>query len=318
VAEGVADGVVNSVVDGGSPAAIVLGPARYGKAEVRIVRVDRSGGAEHDIRDLNVSIALGGDQADTHRTGDNTKVLTTDAQKNAVYALAKLHGISSPEQFGLLLARHFLKTCPYIDHARIGVDEYAWDRIPGTLSRHSFVRNGGETRTALVHADADGTESIVSGLKDLVVLNSTGSEFHDFFKDEYTTLPETTDRVLATEIDAHWLHGSGLDGESSGGSGHWDASYQRARASLLTAFADTYSLSLQQSLYAMGERLLIQDERIDEVRLALPNRHHFVVDLKPFGLSNDNEVFYAADRPYGLIEGTVARAGAPAAGRAWE
>jgi urate oxidase len=297
-----------------TPATIVLGPARYGKAEVRVVRVDRSGGAEHRIRDLNVSVALGGEQADTHRTGDNAKVLTTDAQKNAVYALAKLHGISSPEQFGLLLARHFLATCPYIDHARIAVDEYAWERTADTSSRHSFVLGGRETRTVLVHAGADGVETVISGLKDLVVLNSTGSEFHGFFKDEYTTLPETTDRVLATEIDARWLHRSA----GAENCGDWDAAFGRARTALLTAFADTYSLSLQQTLYAMGERLLIREERIDEVRLALPNRHHFAVDLTPFGLSNDNEVFYAADRPYGLIEGTVARAGVPAADRAWD
>ena len=85
----------------------------------------------------------------------------------------------------------------------------------------------------------------------------------------------------------------------------------------MTAFADTHSLSLQQTLYAMGERLLTQDERIAEVRLTLPNRHHFAVDLAPFGLTNDNEVFYAADRPYGLIEGTLARGDAPADPGAW-
>jgi urate oxidase len=275
-------------------------------------------GREHAIKDLNVSVALSGDQADTHLTGDNAKVLTTDAQKNAVYALAKRHGVGAIEQFALLLARHFLTTCPYISHARVGIDEYAWDRIPGAESRHSFVRSGRETRTALVHADAgcdtDGghAPSVVSGLKDLVVLNSTGSEFHGFFKDEYTTLAETTDRVLATAVDARWRHRGHAAGRD------WDTAYAQARAALLTAFADTHSLSLQQTLYAMGERLVSHDEQIAEVRLALPNRHHFAVDLEPFGLANENEVFFAADRPYGLIEGTVARADAPPDPAAWE
>ena len=289
---------------------IVLGPTRYGKAEVRVVRVTKSAD-EHSIRDLNVSIALSGDQAETHLSGDNAKVLTTDAQKNAVYALAADHGISSPESFAGLLARHFLDTCPYISHARVAVDEYAWARIPGAASRHSFLRLGQETRTALVHADVDGTDSVLSGLKDLVVLNSTGSEFHGFFQDPYTTLPETTDRVLATAVDARWLHQTPAE--------DWDESYARARSALLTAFADTYSLSLQQTLYAMGEHLLRADPRLAEVRLVLPNRHHFAADLTPFGKKNDNEVFYAADRPYGLIEGTVRRsAAAPASGRAWD
>jgi len=288
---------------------IVLAATRYGKAEVRVVRVAKDGG-EHSIRDLSVSVSLSGDQAATHLSGDNSKVLTTDALKIAVFSLAAEHGISTPEFFALLLARHFLGTCPYISHARVAVDEYAWDRIPEAKSRHSFLRLGQETRTALVHADADGTESVISGLKDLVVLNSTGSEFHGFFKDPHTTLPETSDRVLATAVDARWLH-EAIAVE-------WDESYARARSALLTAFADTHSLSLQQTLYAMGEHLLRTDPGLGEVRLVLPNRHHFAVDLTPFGQKNDNEVFYAADRPYGLIEGALRRSAAPAAGRAWE
>jgi len=299
---------------------LVLGPTRYGKAEVRLVHVAKNG-PEHAIKDLTVSVALSGDQAETHLTGDNHKVLTTDAQKNAVYALAKVHGVGALEDFALLLADHFLSTCPYISHARIAADEHAWDRIPGTESRHSFVRGGRETRTALVHADADGARRVVSGLKDLVLLNSTGSEFHGFFKDAYTTLPETHDRVLATAVDARWRHLGG--GASAAVDGQrrerdWDKSYTEARSSLLTAFADTHSLSLQQTLHAMGRRLLLRDASVAEVRLALPNRHHFAVDLIPFGLMNDNEVFYAADRPYGLIEGTVARADAPPDPAAWE
>jgi len=293
---------------------VVLGPARYGKAEVRIVHVSRNG-AEHALKDLAVSVALSGDQADTHLTGDNAKVLTTDAQKNAVYALARQHGVATAEEFALLLTRHFLSTCPYIGHARIAVEEYAWDRIPGAESRHSFVRGGREVRTVLVHADADGRSTVVSGLKDLVVLNTAGSEFHGFYKDEYTTLAETTDRVLATAVDARWRH---TDSAESAPEADWDKSYARARAALMTAFADTHSLSLQQTLYAMGERLLSQDDRVAEVRLVLPNRHHFAVDLAPFGLTNENEVFYAADRPYGLIEGTLSRAGAPPDPGAWE
>lgn len=298
-------------------ARVVLGPTRYGKAEVRLVHVAKTG-REHALKDLSVSIALSGDQAETHLTGDNTKVLTTDAQKNAVYALAKRHGVAAIEDFALLLARHFLTTCPYISHARVAIDEYTWDRIPGAQSRHSFMRSGREVRTALVHADAGGAASVVSGLKDLVLLSSTGSEFHDFFKDEYTTLAETDDRVLATAVDARWRHlGDARSGERDWEK-DWDKSYAESRAALLTAFADTHSLSLQQTLYAMGERLISDVDQIAEVRLALPNRHHFAVDLTPFGLTNENEVFYAADRPYGLIEGTVANAAATPDPAAWE
>jgi urate oxidase len=300
-----------------------LGPNRYGKAETHVVRVTRDGGIHH-LRDLTVSVALSGDMESVHLTGDNAAVLTTDTQKNTVFAFAKEYGIDSPEEFGLRLARHFVDSQPTIHHARVAIEEHSWDRIPATdgdgeptKRRHSFVRSGGETRTAVVHYGAgpggsgrqDTAAHVVSGLTDLVVLNSTDSEFRGYVKDEYTTLSETQDRILATAVTAQWRHTSA--------SSNWEESYAAASRHLLEAFAETYSLSLQQTLYAMGERLLDARHEICEVRLALPNRHHFAVDLEPFGLENDNEVFYAADRPYGLIEGSVVRDGAPDPGPAW-
>jgi urate oxidase len=275
---------------------IVLGPNQYGKAETRVVRVVRDG-ARHELRDLNVSVALAGDLAGTHLTGDNSAVLPTDTQKNTVYAFAKRYGIGEPEDFGLRLARHFVASQPSISRARVSIEQYAWRR----LGPHSFQRDGGETRTCAVTVDGDG-EWVVSGLTDLVLLNSTDSEFWGYAKDEYTTLPETKDRVLATAVSARWLHASStMD---------WAASYDGVRAALVAAFVETYSLSLQQTLYAMGRRVLEERPEIAEVRLALPNKHHLLVDLSPFGLDNPNEVFVAADRPYGLIEGSVLRAGA--------
>jgi urate oxidase len=282
-----------------------LGPNRYGKAETHVVRVTRNGDTHH-IRDLTVSVSLSGDMEAVHLTGDNSAVLATDTQKNTVFAFARKHGIDSPEHFGLLLARHFVGSQPAIHHARVSVEEHSWERIGDT--GHSFARRGGETRTAIVHHDDTATH-VVSGLKDLVVLNSADSEFWGYVKDEYTTLPETRDRILATEVAAQWRHASA--------EADWEESYPAARTALLEAFAGTYSLSLQQTLYAMGDRVLDGLSGVCEVRLALPNKHHFTVDLEPFGLDNDNEVFFAADRPYGLIEGTVVRDGAPDPGPAW-
>ncbi|MFA1540949.1 factor-independent urate hydroxylase [Actinomadura monticuli] len=284
--------------------AIVLGPNRYGKAETRVVRVTRDG-ATHRLKDVNVSVSLSGAMEDVHLTGDNAAVLPTDSQKNTVFAFAKRHGIGAIEDFGLLLARHFVESRPAVGHARVEIHEYGWNRIAGG---HSFVRDGGEVRTALVHSGG-GAETVVSGLTDLVVLNSTGSEFHGFARDEYTTLEPTDDRVLATAVTARWRH-RGTDAA-------WDASYRAARDALLAAFAGTHSLSLQQTLYQMGRRVLAEQDGICEVRLSMPNKHHFLVDLEPFGMKNDNEVYFAADRPYGLIEGTVLDDGAPAAPSAW-
>ncbi|WP_435192800.1 factor-independent urate hydroxylase [Streptomyces sp. NRRL F-5630] len=297
---------------GAVPAAVsVLGQNQYGKAEVRVVRVVREG-AVHHLRDLNVSIALSGDLDDVHLTGSNAHCLPTDTMKNTVYVFAKEHGIASPEEFATRLARHFVTTQPSIHRARVRVEEYAWDRLtdPAEGPAHSFARSGGETRLSEVTYE-DGRRQVISGLKGLTVLNTTDSEFHGFAKDPYTTLPETRDRILATEVSGRWRHARTEDtpAEEAGTEPDWDTSYRETRAHLLAAFAGTYSLSLQQTMHRMGSRIIEHRPEIAEVRFSLPNKHHFLVDLAPFGLGNDNEVYYAADRPYGLIEATILRAG---------
>jgi len=281
---------------------IVLGDNQYGKAETHVVRITRSGALD-DIKDLTVSVALAGDFAATHLSGDNSRVLPTDTQKNTVFAFAR-DGIGEIEDFGLRLARHFVSESEAVERARVSIEEHPWDRIDG----HAFVRAGSEKRLATVTCAKDGAW-VVGGLTDLVVLKSAGSEFWGYPRDRHTTLPETKDRILATAVTARWRY--------SGTEHGWGGSFSEARRLLLEAFAQKHSLSLQQTLYAMGEAVLKAKPEIVEIRMSMPNKHHFAVDLSPFGLTNENEVFYASDRPYGLIEGTVMRENAPAAELAW-
>jgi urate oxidase len=286
---------------------VQLGSNRYGKAEVRVLRVVRAGAPDGSdvVRDRSVSTSLSGDLAATHLRGDNANVLATDTQKNAVNAFAKNLGDCEPEEFALELARFFVEGP--ITRARIAVEEYGWTRIGARP--HSFVRGGESVRTTTVVHDGTAGTSVVSGVERLVVLNTTDSEFWGFPRGRYTTLAETTDRMLATEVNARWRYRSAeLD---------WSGAYARARQVLLDTFAGTYSYSLQQTLFAIGSAIIDAVPDICEVRLALPNKHHFLVDLSPFGLTNDNEVYYAADRPYGLIEGSVLADDAPDAGPAW-
>ncbi len=283
--------------------AIVLGANQYGKAETRVVRVVRDG-SRHELTDLNVSTTLAGDLADVHLHGDNAHVLPTDSQKNTVYAFARELGIDAIEDFGLALARHFVESQPAIHRARVSIERYPWRRV----GDHSFEREGTQIRTATVTYDGR-RSTVVAGLTGLTLLNTTGSEFWGYARDRYTTLPETRERILATAVDARWRY--------AGDAGDWDASYDATRRLLVEAFAGTHSLSLQQTLYAMGRRVLEERAEIAEVRLAMPNRHHFLVDLAAFGLDNPDEVYLAADRPYGLIEGTVSRDDAPEPGLAW-
>jgi len=288
--------------------AIRLGRNQYGKAEVRVVAVDRSS-PRHALVDLNVSSSLRGDFAAAHTAGDNAHVLTTDAQKNTVFAFAR-DGVGQPEEFGLRLARHFAGTYPWITGARVAVESYGWDRIPvgGTPHDHAFRRNGSEVRTAVVTVDGD-QEHVLAGLSDLVVLKTTGSEFWGFPRDRYTTLAETRERILATAVTARWRYTrTDLD---------FADCFAGVRGALLEAFAATHSLALQQTLYAMGEAVLERFGEVAEVRMSMPNKHHFLQDLSAYGLDNPDVVYHADDRPYGLIEAVVERDDVPPAEIAW-
>ena len=280
---------------------IVLGANHYGKAETRLFRVVRDG-RRHEIRDLNVSTSLTGDFADAHLVGDQAHVLPTDSQKNTVFAFASSVGIAQIEDFALALARHFVDDVTPVTSAEVRVEEFAWGRIAD--HDHAFRREGAEVRTTRVTAGPGGAR-VESGVRDLVLLKSTGSEFADFLVDGYTTLPPTHDRVLATSLTATWSYSAsaierGVD---------WASAYDAVRGAVLDRFAHVHSLALQQSLWEMGKAALEARPEVDSIDLVAPNIHHIAVELSPFGLDNSNEVFHVTDRPYGLIEVTVERDG---------
>jgi urate oxidase len=294
--------------------AIVLGPNQYGKAETRVVRISRDG-SRHEIRDLNVSTSLRGDFADAHIRGDQAHVLPTDSQKNTCFAYALETGAGEIEDYALALARHFVGDIESVREARIEVEEYRWERasVAGAAHPHTFIRAGQDVRTTSVAVRGEGHGQqawVVSGLKDLVLLKSTGSEFAGFLKDPYTTLPETHDRIMATSLTARWRY--------AGDSGDWARVHARTRQIMIERFAEVHSLALQQTLWEMGSAVLAAQSDVAEIRLSAPNKHHFLADLAPFGLENPGEVFYAADRPYGVIQCSVIREDAPPPGPAWE
>jgi urate oxidase len=288
---------------------VILGKNRYGKAEVRVVRVKRDTD-RHEIADLSVTSLLHGDFEEVHTLGDNAHCIPTDTQKNTVFAFAK-EGIPSPEAFLLRLADHFIDGWDWVTGGQWSAEQYRWNRIlvGGAEHDHSFYRDGSEVRTAVVVGDG-AERTVIGGLHGLTVLKSTNSQFVGYDKDQYTTLAEATDRILATDVAARWRYNTtDLD---------WNAAYDSVRSLILEGFAERRSTALQQTLFQMGEKVLNAHPEIDELKFSTPNKHHFVVDLEPFGLDNPNEVFYAADRPYGLIEATVLREGGSDGSKAWE
>jgi urate oxidase len=279
---------------------------RYGKSRIRLVKVRRSRDP-HELVDLTIDVQLEGAFETVYVAGDNGACVATDTMKNTVYAMARQHPIDHAETFGSALADHFLAK-PSVSRARIRIIEQPWGRLSsgGRPHPHAFVQAGAEHWTAMVTRDAGGTE-IVSGLANLVVLKTTDSAFSGFPRDEYTTLPDTADRIMATSMTAAWTYGP----ETSDFSAR-----ARVRRALVETFAAHVSRSVQHTLYAMGQAALAACADVTAITLTLPNRHHLLVDLTPFGLDNPNEIFVATDQPYGLIEATIRRHGGTAGGTA--
>jgi urate oxidase len=278
---------------------VFLAQNSYGKSRVRLVKVERGGGP-HEVFDLTVDVALEGDFRAAHEEGDNALIYATDTMKNSVYALARQGPVDPPEAFGIRLARHFLSRVPNADRVHVSLTQHPWARLEVDGAPHptAFRRAGEERRIARVSATRDAV-GVEAGVEELTVLKTAQSGFSGFMRDDLTTLKETDDRLFATAVRAVWrFNRDDVD---------WNASWAEARRALLETFATHDSLSVQHTLFAMGRAVLERRDEVDEVSLSLPNKHHLLVDLSPFGLDNPNQVFVATTEPFGLIEATVVR-----------
>lgn len=278
---------------------IELGPNRYGKAAIRLVKVDR-GQDRHRVRDLTVGVTLEGDFGAAHTEGDNALVVATDTMKNTVYAFAPEHLTGAIESFGRVLAEQFLGFAQ-VELAAISIREHRWTPMPTAAgpAPDAFVRAGDLTRLAIVGAARGRPPTVEAGLEDLTVMKTARSAFSGFPRDRYTTLPETEDRIMATRVSATWRYAPG--------DRDWDAAFDGVRATLLDALAEHDSRSVQHSIWVVGRTILERHEAVEEIRMALPNLHHWTVDLGRFGVEDAGGVFVATTEPHGLIEATVRR-----------
>ena len=275
---------------------IEVGANAYGKSAIRLVKVDRHV-TPHRVRDLTIAIALKGDFAASYAEGDNSAVIATDTMKNTCYALAGEHLSGSIESFGIVLGRHFLAAGDEVERARVTIQEHAWRPIGAAAD--AFSRDASETRTALVVVDRAG-DAIRAGIADLSVMKTTRSAFSGFPRDRFTTLKETEDRIMATKVTASWtyLPAAAID---------FDALYDAIRTTFLAVMADHHSVSVQASIWIVGKAVLERHPEVAEVSMSLPNLHHWTVDLSPFGIENDREVYVSTTEPHGLIEATIRR-----------
>lgn len=257
-----------------------LSYARYGKDNVRVYKVQKNKDNTQDVTEMTVCTLLEGDIARSWTHSDNANIVATDTQKQTVYVMAKLHPVNPPELFASILGQHFLDQYAHISVAHVSVKVHKWTRmtVEGQPHPHSFVRDGEEKRVVEVVARRGEGISVRSGIKGLLVLKSTGSQFWGFHRDEYTRLPETWDRILSTEVEAgwNWRTFAGLD-EVKKDVGIFDTAFDDAKKITLETFAKENSPSVQNTMYLMSEQILAAAPRVESVVYSLPNKHYFEI-----------------------------------------
>ncbi len=276
--------------------------SRYGKSAVRVVKLIKHK-TYHEFREVNVEVLILGDFDKAHKKGDNTSVLPTDTVKNTIFILAKDHLTGTIEEFGLHLAKYFMKK-KQVEGVEITLEEQPWNRVKvskGTRKvqdPYTYGKASQEKKTCFIEFGKK-KKNIRSGISELFILKTTKSGFSDFFVDDYTTLKNTEDRIFCTCMETEWEYTS------------TKADFEKDRESIRQAMLDTFaahdSLSVQHTLYAMGEAALKATKKISEIYISMPNKHNLLVNLAPFGLENNNEVFVGTDDPFGVIEGTITR-----------
>ena len=277
-----------------------LGENRYGKSRVRVMKVVRHE-AHHAIKEWNVRVLLHGDFESCFTAGDNSKILPTDTMKNTVYFLARESQAATLEEFAIELVEYLLASNPQVTRASAEIEEKSWEPvlIDGMPHPTTYKLGGSELQTTEAVRGRGNRLKVTSGIDGLVILKTTKSAFTGYIKDKLTTLPESTDRILGTRATVTWDY---VDAPRN-----YAATRATAVATLLKVFADHDSLSVQHTLYGVGEAMLAAVPEMARVKLTMPNLHCNLVDLSRFGQNNPNQIFVPIDEPHGYIVAVIER-----------
>jgi urate oxidase len=277
-----------------------LGENCYGKARVRVSRITRHAD-RHEFNEWSVGVLLHGDFEASFTDADNSNILPTDTMKNTVYSIARRSSAITIEDFAAELGDYFLNNNPQISRAAIEIKEKAWERmiVDGTPDATTFKLSGPELQTVHAERNQDGAWMVSSGIDGLTILKTSKSAFTGYIKDRLTTLKPATDRIFGTRATIRWEHGSLKT--------NYADIRTRVIATLLKVFAEHDSMSVQHTLFAMGKAALDAVPEIARIHLTMPNLHHLLADLSPFGQDNPNHIFVPIDEPHGYIEATIER-----------
>ncbi len=277
-----------------------LGENRYGKSRVRLSRITRTAD-QHYFNEWTVSVLLHGDFESSFTGADNSKTLPTDTMKNTVYSIARSSRASTIEEFAMDLGDYLLNNNPQVSKASIEIEEKNWKRlkVDGELDATTFKLGGPECQSVRAEKERSSDWGITSGVDGLTILKTTKSAFTGYIKDRLTTLKPATDRILGTRATITWDYISEKQ--------NFSEVRTRIIAALLKEFAAHQSMSVQHTLFDMGKAALAAAPEIARIHLSMPNLHHLLADLSPFGQDNPNHIFVPIDEPHGYIEAAIER-----------
>ncbi len=279
---------------------ITVAENKYGKSRVRLVQVKRNVGW-HDLHEWTVEVLLQGDFDSCFTEADNSKILPTDTMKNTVYSLARNSTATCMEDFAKELIDFLLGRNPQVSVAEVSISEKAWVHLQSGGKPHptTFVQASGEIQTTKVTRTSASEFSVTAGLENLVIMKTADSAFEGYIQDSLTTLPPAKDRLLGTAVRANWNY--------TRPDVPFDSLRAKIREILLATFAAHESKSVQHTLYAMGKAVLEGVAEVEDIELAMPNKHCLLVDLSRFGQDNPNEIFVPVDEPHGSIQARLRR-----------
>ncbi|CUM65586.1 uncharacterized protein PRCAT00003233001 [Priceomyces carsonii] len=291
----------------------------YGKGNVKFLKVKKSPSnpSEQNVLEANVQVLLKGNFDISYTEADNSPIVPTDTVKNTILVLAKTTDVWPIERFAAQLAKHFTNKYNHIQGVEITITQSRWTKysVEGQLHPHSFKHEGPETRNTFLTYDKTTKKLlIVSSIKDLTVLKSTGSMFYGFNVCDFTTLPPTKDRILSTDVDAAWTYDPKVISTletvfKKADEGLFDNTYENARKITLDLFALENSPSVQATMYNMSQKILEEVPEVKQVSYTLPNKHYHLYNLEWKGIKGNGDLFYPSPDPNGLIKSTVGRKG---------
>jgi urate oxidase len=277
-----------------------LGENCYGKSRVRLSRITRHAD-HHDFNEWTVQVLFEGDFETAFTEADNSKILPTDTMKNTVYSIARGSKAATIEEFAMELGDYLLGDNPQASGACVKIQEKSWERmiVDGAPEPTTFRLGGPEVQTVRAVRNQNREWSVRSGVDGLTILKTTKSAFTGYIKDKLTTLKPATDRIFGTRATVTWDYTSA------------STSFAQVRATIVAAllreFAAHDSMSVQHTLFDMGKAALAAAPEIERIKLTMPNLHHLLADLSPFGQENPNHIFVSIDEPHGYIEATIER-----------